>query len=100
VQYQFYHSLHRETPTVGTPEKKEVEKKVEVADEDSKASENGDVEKPKENGTTDDKDSAEDSKDKEVESAENGDSTGTFISIHFVCSEVFMYTSSILCKLY
>jgi hypothetical protein len=94
VQYQFYHSLHRETPAVGTPEKKEVEKKVDVVDEDSKASENGDVEKPKENGTTDDKDSAEDSKDKEVESAENGDSTGTFylhtfyvfrsVHVHFI----------------
>ncbi|PNF16137.1 hypothetical protein B7P43_G03296 [Cryptotermes secundus] len=65
----------KEAPVVGTPEKKEVEKKVDVVDEDSKASENGDVEKPKENGTTDDKESAEDSKDKEVESAENGDST-------------------------
>jgi hypothetical protein len=100
VQYQFYHSLYRETPTVGTPEKKEVEKKVDVVDEDSKASENGDVEKPKENGTADDKDSAEDLKDKEVESAENGDSTGTSIITNFVCSEVFMYTSSVLCKLY
>jgi hypothetical protein len=69
--------FHRETTTVGTPEKKEVEKKVDVVDEDSKASENGDVEKPRENGTADEKDSAEDSKDKEVESAENGDSTGT-----------------------
>lgn len=86
MQYQFFDSLHRETPAVGTPEKKEVEKKVDVVDEDSKASENGDVEKPKENGTTDDKDSAEDSKDKEVESAENGDSTGTFfLSLHILC---------------
>ena len=44
--------------TVGTPEKKEVEKKVvEVVDEDSKVSENGDVGlKPKENGTGDEKD--------------------------------------------
>ncbi|XP_069696592.1 brain acid soluble protein 1-like isoform X1 [Periplaneta americana] len=63
-----------ETTTVGTPEKKEVDKKVEVVDEDSKASENGDAEKPKENGN-DNSYSAEDSKDKEVESAENGDST-------------------------
>jgi heme-binding NEAT domain protein len=73
---------------------------VDVVDEDSKASENGVVEKPKENGTTDEKDSAEDSKDKEVESPENGDSTGTLISTYFMCSEMFIYTSSILCKLY
>ena len=61
--------------TVGTPEKKEVEKKVvEVVDEDSKASENGDVGlKPKENGTGDEKDD-----DSNVESAENGDSIGMF----------------------
>ncbi|KAJ9585812.1 hypothetical protein L9F63_002403 [Diploptera punctata] len=59
--------------TVGTPEKKEVEKKVvEVVDEDSKASENGDLEiKPKENGTGDEKD---DDSNEKVESAENGDS--------------------------
>jgi hypothetical protein len=67
----------RETTAVGTPEKKEVEKKVDVVDEDSKASENGDVEKPRENGTTDEKDSAEVSKEQEIDSAENGDSTGT-----------------------
>lgn len=90
MQYQFYHSLHRETPTVSTPEKKEVEK-VDVVDEDSKTSENGDVEKPKENGTTDDKDSAEDLKDKEVESAENGDSTGTFISTHSLFGNVYVH---------
>ncbi|PSN51569.1 hypothetical protein C0J52_09494 [Blattella germanica] len=61
----------KDTTTVGTPEKKDIEKKVEVVDEDSKASENGEVEKPKENGTAG-KDSG-DSKDKE--STENGDST-------------------------
>jgi hypothetical protein len=94
VQYQVYHSLCRETPTVGTPEKKEVEKKVDVVDEDSKASENGDDEKPKENGTTDEKDSAEESKDKEVESAENGDSTGT--KFYTFC----VYMSSVLHSLY
>nr|CAD7454909.1 unnamed protein product [Timema tahoe] len=69
---------------VGTPEKKDdkkvvekkvVEKKVEEVDEDSKASENGDLDKPKENGTSDEKDSSEDSKDKDAESNENGDST-------------------------
>lgn len=79
--------FHRETTTAGTPEKKEVEK-VDVVDEDSKASENGDVEKPKENGT-DEKDSTEDSKDKEVESAENGDSTGT---AHFCIYLIFYNT--------
>lgn len=89
---KFYYSLHRETTTVSTPEN-EVEKKVDVVDEDSKASENGDVEKPKENGTTEEKDSAEDSKDKEVESAENGDSTGTFyFCIHFLRSRMYVYT--------
>jgi hypothetical protein len=83
--------LCRENPTVGTPEKKEVEKKVDVVDEDSKASENGDEEKPKENGTTDEKDSAEDLKDKEVESAENGDSTGTLFSKYFlVCMSLVL----------
>jgi hypothetical protein len=50
---------------------------VDVADEDSKASTNGEVPKPKENGTGDEKDSAEDSQDKEVDSAEYDDSTGT-----------------------
>lgn len=50
---------------------------MDVVDEDSKASENGKVEKLRENGTTDEKDSAEESKDKDVESAENDDSTGT-----------------------
>lgn len=65
----------KETTTVGTPEKEDVEKKVDVADEDSKASTNGEVPKPKENGTGDEKDSAEDSQDKEVDSAECEDST-------------------------
>lgn len=65
----------KETTTVGTPEKEDVEKKEEVADEDSKASTNGEVPKPKENGTGDEKDSAEDSQDKEVDSAECDDST-------------------------
>lgn len=74
---KFYHSLDRETTTVGTPEKEDVEKKVDVADEDSKASTNGEVPKPKENGTGEEKDSAEDSQDKEVDSAECDDSTGT-----------------------
>lgn len=55
----------------GTPEKKEVEK-VEQTDEDSKASENG-LEKLKENGTTDEKEGAGDSKDSET--TENGEST-------------------------
>nr|CAD7414353.1 unnamed protein product [Timema poppensis] len=73
----------KKTP-VGTPEKKDdkkvvekkvVEKNVEEVDEDSKASENGDLDKPKENGTSDEKDSSEDSKDKDAESNENGDST-------------------------
>ena len=79
---KFYCSIDRETTAVGTPEKKDVENKVDVVDEDSTASGN-DVpkaarnERPKENGTTGEKDSAEDSEDKEVESAENGDSTGT-----------------------
>lgn len=72
-----YYSLGRETTTVGTPEKEDVEKKVDVVDEDSKASTNGEVPKPKENGTGEEKDSAEESQDKEVESAEFGDSTGT-----------------------
>lgn len=53
---------------------------MDVADEDSKASTNGEVPKPKENGTGDEKDSAEDSQDKEVDSAECDDSTGT---LHF-----------------
>jgi len=65
----------KETTTVGTPEKEDVEKKVDVADEDSKASTNGEVPKPKENGTGEEKDSAEDSQDKEVDSAECDDST-------------------------
>jgi hypothetical protein len=81
-----YPSLDRETITVGTPEKEDVEKKVDVVDEDSKALGNikptpkDKVPKPKENGTGEEKDSAEDSQDKEDESAEGGDSTGTLHS--------------------
>lgn len=71
----------KETTTVGTPEKEDVEKKEDVADEDSKASTNGEVPKPKENGTGDEKDSAEDSQDKEVDSAECDDSTDS-VQVH------------------
>nr|CAD7576083.1 unnamed protein product [Timema californicum] len=78
------YSVNTPVTPVGTPEKKDdkkvvekkvVEKNVEEVDEDSKASENGDLDKPKENGTSDEKDSSEDSKDKDAESNENGDST-------------------------
>lgn len=66
----------RETK-VTTPQKKvvEEEKVVQEVDEDSKTSENGDTKETKENGSSEEKEVDE----KEVESTENGDSTGMFL---------------------
>lgn len=65
----------KDTKVATTPEKKVVEeekKVVQEVDEDSKASENGDVQETKENGSNEEK---EESESKEPESTENGDST-------------------------
>ncbi|KAF3428114.1 hypothetical protein QLX08_004167 [Tetragonisca angustula] len=64
----------KDTKVATTPEKKVVEeekKTVQEIDEDSKASENGEAEETKENGSNEEKEA----ENKEAESTENGDST-------------------------